>query len=417
MTWNFYGKNHNIPIRNSGVAPWTQLLPQKLIVTPDVYTEEMDATAGWTTLRATLESNVTEVHSGSASIKMTSTTAGQSAVMDKSVDWDLSLDSGKSLKIWFYPHSVPVTTFTNVSITLFTSVDQLNGFNCSDLFDTPIPVQNKWNLLTGKTWTVLAGNPNWATIKQIRIKLTNPAGQVGICSFDLMTVGIVVKPAILLRFDDGNLSDYTKAYPLIKAKQMVATSYIVSSLVGGGQKLTDQNLIELNANKWDIGNHTVNHPLTEGAMTVQDFIDEMEGCRAYLDNIGLTRASKHVGATGSAYCDDWVTAAGAWGAKTLSPGSAAPNIYSSEFPYHINANGQAVPTLVATKAYIDKAILNKWTPICYFHRIVDSGASGADWLLSDFSLLLDYIESLGLQTLTIDEYYRLNSGPITVHHK
>ncbi|MBK5202091.1 MAG: polysaccharide deacetylase family protein [Prolixibacteraceae bacterium] len=398
-----------------GSRYWTQL-PQKLIVTSDVLVDEMDATTGWTTTRANLESNTTQVHSGTASIKMTSTTAGQSSVMDKTVSLNLSGDNGRSFRLWIYPHTQTTVTYTAINIILGSDSSFSNSFTISYLPDTPQHLINTWTMLWGNNWSVLAGNPSWNNIVAIRIKITNAVGQVGICSFDLATEGVVIKPSILLMLDDGNDSDYTKAYPLIKAKKMVATSYIVSSLRGAGY-LTDNQLLELNANKWDIGNHTVSHPLVAGAMTPQDFVDEMEGCRVFLDGLGLTRASKHVGATGSAYCADWVTAAGTWGAKTLRPGSNDPNIYSTEFPYHINAGGQATPTLVATKAYIDKALLNKWTPICYFHKIVDSGASGTEWLTSNFSLLLDYIELLGLQSLTIDEYYRLNSGPITVHHK
>ena len=53
-----------------------------------------------------------------------------------------------------------------------------------------------------------------------------------------------------------------------------------------------------------------------------------------------------------------------------------------------------------------------------FHDIVDSNANGTEqWLTSQLSDLLDYVESIGLQTLTIDEYYRLYSGSITVNHK
>jgi hypothetical protein len=49
--------------------------------------------------------------------------------------------------------------------------------------------------------------------------------------------------------------------------------------------------------------------------------------------------------------------------------------------------------------------------------LVDSNPKSGEWLISDFSAFLEYIESLGLQTITIDEYYRLYSGSIKINHK
>ena len=74
-------------------------------------------------------------------------------------------------------------------------------------------------------------------------------------------------------------------------------------------------------------------------------------------------------------------------------------------------------TLDEVKAWVDLAILKKEVMVLQLHELVTTNALTYEWLVSQFSDLLDYIESKSLQTLTIDEYYRLYYGTITVNHK
>lgn len=93
-------------------------------------------------------------------------------------------------------------------------------------------------------------------------------------------------------------------------------------------------------------------------------------------------------------------------------------VYHLGYPLKINSRGISYTTSLATaKKYIDKAVAYNSIIVLLFHNIVDSVTISDQWATADFEGLLDYIEFLGLQTLTIDEYYRLNSGPITVTHK
>ena len=412
-------KNQEEPNNNSNV------LPKRLIVKPAPFVEEMNSTEGWTLITGTsLTLNNTEVHSGTGSIKLVSN-VGENSSMSKLVKWDLSSDQGKSFKLWVYPHSDPSTTISGFYIYAHND-DWSNVFGLS-LSGGRLLKQNEWTMLwldpeATHGWIVSAGNPSWSEINKIRIIVKTTAGQTSICSFDLMSEGEVRKPAILLSFDDDNISDYTKAYPLLKSKNMVATSYIVSSSINQNGRLTSEQLQELYSNGWDIGNHSKTHPNLTG-LSRTDIEKELNGCKLFLDSLGLIRASQHVAYPDGAYNDDVINTMSSWSAKTGRTVSGYFPLYEIGtfdlgFPFEVNCHvAEGTQTLRDIEDIIDESqTLN--APIAIsFHSIIDTGTEAYNWPVELFSGLLDYIESLGIQTLTIDEYYKLNTGSIIVNHK
>ena len=401
-------------------------LPQKLIITPPVYTEEMDSITGWTFV-GTGELSTSEKYSGTGSIKLTSA-SGAISKMSKAVSWDLSANSGKSLRVWVYPHS-DSATFAN--FTIYAGDATLaNYFFRNWTGNTNSLEQNKWTLLwndpgvSGSGWAVGAGNPNWNNITYIRIQPAAKASQIRILSFDLLIANEVRKPCVIIGFDDTSENTYLKAYPLIKAKGMVATAYVISNQIGSASRMTAVQLQVLNAHMWDIANHTKDHAILTTLNESQQEADIVD-CKNVLDGLGLTRASLHVSYPGGNNDANTLLAMAAVNAKTgRTIGGYGYSMYEQGtyllgFPFKLNANGPInTTTLAAMKTIIDNCVALNISCMLYFHDIVDSNADiSTKWLTSQFSDLLDYIESLNLQTLTIDEYYRLNSGPITVHHK
>jgi peptidoglycan/xylan/chitin deacetylase (PgdA/CDA1 family) len=395
---------------------WTQL-PQKLIVTPDIYTEEMDAVAGWSAGADVFSLNNTEFHSGTGSLKVKSTVGGV-VTLQKTISWDLSIDSGRSLKLWAYPHSVPLDTITNITLYAVQDAGWANYYQIG--LDPTFLVQYKWNLvrIIGN-WVVGAGAPNWNNITIFRIRVNTKAGQVSEFSFDLTTAGIIKKPVILLTFDDCTISTYTKAFPILKAKNMVATSYVVSDYIdsGGGTSMTTSQIRELYANKWDIGNHTKHHDILTG-LTEAQIHTTLTGCKSFLDGLGLTRGSNHVSYPGGAYDNTVISALTSWGAKTGRCGNSMFNGFDRGWPYELNcAFWTSVDSVAAIEAKIEAGIEIYDLCVLGMHVLVDAASSGPDWLTSQFSDLVDYIDLKGYQTLTISELERLYSGAITVNHK
>ena len=64
---------------------------------------------------------------------------------------------------------------------------------------------------------------------------------------------------IIITFDDGNLSDYTIAIPLLKAYSMTASFYPVIADMGKEEKINWNQLREINAQGHEVGSHSINH--------------------------------------------------------------------------------------------------------------------------------------------------------------
>ncbi|MFQ5674969.1 MAG: polysaccharide deacetylase family protein [bacterium] len=69
---------------------------------------------------------------------------------------------------------------------------------------------------------------------------------------------------IIITFDDGHLSNYRLAFPLLKRYDFLATFYVVPTWVGTEQYMNWKQIRELANAGMEIGSHTLTHPyLTE----------------------------------------------------------------------------------------------------------------------------------------------------------
>ena len=168
------------------------VLPEKLIITSDIILDEMDAITGWrVNSGSALELNTSAVHSGSASLKVTSA-LGVGAFINKAFDWNLSDEEGNSINLWVYPHSTPLTTFPGMYLRA-SKEESLTNYFIMYINITTLQ-KNKWSLLRRITWqpsefsewTIGGGTPSWNDINYFRISVIPIAEQQSICSFDLI---------------------------------------------------------------------------------------------------------------------------------------------------------------------------------------------------------------------------------------
>lgn len=91
----------------------------------------------------------------------------------------------------------------------------------------------------------------------------------------------------LLTFDDGNLSDFKYALPLLIELDCFATFFIVVERVGAPNYMTWGQIKELHSNGMIIGSHSLSHP----DMTMIDYeaqMKEMSDSRAIIeDKLGI----------------------------------------------------------------------------------------------------------------------------------
>jgi len=404
-----------IPFQKSSQS-WSQYCPTQLKISSDVYTEEMDNTTGWSGLNATIAQNTTQKYSGTGSIKLTSN-AGANFSVGKNVTWDLSATQGGTVRFWVYPHDDALDKITGISILCAANsttwwTNYYGGVYATFGSMTP----NTWNLVQMTSW-IKNGDVDWSSIGHVRIKGVAKPGESPEFSFDLLQAGRVSKPAVVICFDDNLDNTYTVAYPLIKSKNMRASVYVTSSWHNEANHMTTAQLQELNNNGWVIGNHSATHP-DFTTLTEAQILTELQTCEALLTGIGLSANTKHVAYPGGKYDVDTLAAMVTYGAKTGRSVDQIISDYDYLYPYELNAWAVAATQSVNTiKAFIDTIILNNAVGILLFHGLVESGATNYQWTIANFTEIINYIETLGLQTLTIDEYYRINSDAITVYHK
>ena len=408
-----------IPFSGGGGTDWSAYCTPQLILTPTLYTEEMDVTTGWVASNCTLAQNTDEVYSGTGSMKMT-TNSGASGRATKPVSWDLSECQGGSIRVWAYIHTDPSVTVNALKFTAYTGAGAYTDYFSATYTDN-LP-QNEWflvrpNGITG--WAVGGGTPNWNDVRYFRLLGEAKSGQQPIISWDFLSAGQTMKKAIIIMSDDSHPSVYDKMFAYMKTKDMVGTHNMISERFDQVGQLTTAQLQEMYADGWDVGNHS-SDGLTFVGLTEGEVEAKLETCRVALESKGLTRASRHVAYPRGNY-DATVLAAmtsfGALTGRTLGYTGfdfSDTQLYPFKLPTSSVTNTHAVATV---KGWIDKQISINTIPVLLFHMIKDvTDGLSTTYVTADFQEIIDYIETLGLQTLTISEYNRLWTEGITVTH-
>ena len=131
---------------------------------------------------------------------------------------------------------------------------------------------------------------------------------------------------IMISFDDGYLDNYMNAYLLLRKYGMTAAFYIITSAVGGEDRLAAGHIREMAANGMSIGSHTVSHRAL-GDMGYDEAENELLLSRAYLEGL-LQRTVDFIAYPLGSYNRDTIAAAneaGYAGGFSVIPGTCSHN--------------------------------------------------------------------------------------------
>lgn len=78
---------------------------------------------------------------------------------------------------------------------------------------------------------------------------------------------------IILTFDDGNLDNYTYAFPLLKQYGMTGTFFIASELIDRSGYMTWGQVLELQRANMEIGAHTLHHVFLTRLSNIRAFVE------------------------------------------------------------------------------------------------------------------------------------------------
>ncbi len=394
-------------------------LPKNLLINPGTVIEDFENVGEWEFAPGVAVQDSNHVISGAKSIQMNGAMGG-TVQMTKNINFTLpAFDFGR-----FYIYVQDVTKTYSVRIYLINSPGNYYtiAFSTGTSAGWGQGLRTGWNLLQfTKNEFSAYGSPNWSSpVTKIQINSTSRSGQISVVSLDSLIFGVAGQPAIIFSMDDGRKGQYD-AFIYMQKYHMVATAYIISDFIGDGSHLTEAQLIEMNNYGWDIGNHTRDHKnLVTGGLSDAQITAEYADCKAYLDGIGLTRASSH----GSMPYSDW-TPACTVDAQAAGMLSIRDDTYTNRYfglphgswflwPRFGNMLNKYT-SLAQAKARIDNT-LSRQQSLVFLLDGISSVAGETDWALADFKALVDYVAGLKLQTVTTTELYRLTAGSITVGH-
>lgn len=63
----------------------------------------------------------------------------------------------------------------------------------------------------------------------------------------------------LITIDDGNLDNYTNAFPIMQKYGFTGVLYLVSNYIGAQDYMTVEQILEMHNAGWEVGSHSLNH--------------------------------------------------------------------------------------------------------------------------------------------------------------
>jgi peptidoglycan/xylan/chitin deacetylase (PgdA/CDA1 family) len=388
------------------------VFPQNLLTSLGSEYEGFDTFAQWTQTSGTIANDAVNFRTGTASLKLT-TGVGTSASATKTISTNFG--TAPNMRISFYLAET-YNDLSNVQIR-FTSQSSFatvkyaspgrgtgfhSGWNTVDIYPSD------WQDIGGESWA--------NTMIRLRVQVIPISGKTANVSLDSLVRDTTGYPAVIISFDDGFSDAYTKAFPNMQSRKVKGTAFIITDIIGGGSNVSAVQLQEMFAAGWTIGNHTSDHTSLSG-VTEATQETKIGDAKTVLTGLGITTGD-HLALPYGSWDENTLTACRNLGIKTNRTVQevAYPLVNSDQLlleSSHVPIN---TTTLATMEAWVDEA-KTKNTPVWFqFHQIVDSPSSTYQWSTTNFQSLLDYMLSQGVRSLTADEFYRLNSGPITVGH-
>jgi peptidoglycan/xylan/chitin deacetylase (PgdA/CDA1 family) len=241
--------------------------------------------------------------------------------------------------------------------------------------------------------------------------LLKSVGYLTVDNFSLTEVpvaGALSQGMVSLEFDDGWLTTYQNAIPILNTAGLKSTQYIISGTLGDTADgyVSASNVLAMQRGGHEIGSHSRTHvDLTTLSST--SLQSEVWGSRKDLLRIGVTGVTSFAypyGAENSTVVSA-VKSAGYTGARGIDFGLNGKNTDR----YNLLAKSVELNTsLDAVKAWIDDATANKQWLILYFHNIDYSGTQYST-TPENLQQIVNYLVSSNVKVVTNSEGVRILS--------
>jgi len=269
---------------------------------------------------------------------------------------------------------------------------------------------------------VPAASNNWASLSVV---ISPPTGAAKMTIFHLInqigtlaTSGAVLSPPsaapnvkfdqamISLTFDDGWVSVYDNARPILNQAGIKPSLYLVSTFLDGSDPMymNAAQMLQMQNEGYEIGSHTKTHAFLS-ELSQSEMVDEVAGSRRDLMAMGASPVETFVYPYGD-YNTSVVQAvkdAGYIGARSVNSG------FNDKTADHYLLQDQHVEvgtTPAQVQTWIDQAIANKTWLILEFHQQDYSGEQYSN-TPETLQAIVNYIKQKNVRTVTMAEGLKL----------
>lgn len=268
------------------------------------------------------------------------------------------------------------------------------GINLSNYFAKP--VSGEWIdiVLDTSEFEVIAGQPDWANITDMAVRVVPKAGESTRVWFDeFQKVKKNNDRAVIsLTFDDGFASVPVVA-DIMAAHNMKGTAFVIPDFLGTEGYMTQTEVDALAASGWDISGHGKDNLVTLSPVDVDAQLALMH---EYLETNGY-QGAEHFAYPNGGYSRSVKS-------QILEYFSSARTIdgfqQTEEYIYPINVNAVTVSLQTPVKeviAEIDQAIENNTWLILVWHDLNASPDNDIEYHINDFEWIIKYIESKSVE--------------------
>lgn len=245
------------------------------------------------------------------------------------------------------------------------------------------------------------GEPNPSSIKEIRFRVwVGDERKARVWCDQLSFSERPDTGIVLVHFDDGSLSDYTKAFPVLEEYGYSASTFINPETLGSDGRISLDELSELQEAGWDICNHTLGHENLTNLSEDEQF-EQIVGAKEWLVDHGFEKGAEYFTYPYSSYNQtslDIVSRHHEVGFAGGFPGYG--KVGNQYLVQRISADSQAV-----TKEIDLAAEMNGVTTLLY-HRLSEEHTNRSS--ASEFESTISYLqerESDGdLKVLSVSEF-------------
>ncbi|RWS41483.1 DUF2479 domain-containing protein [Bacillus mycoides] len=258
------------------------------------------------------------------------------------------------------------------------------------------------------------GNPNRADITGLQLRVVDKSN--GAVTAHCNSIALIDEPpqgVISITMDDGLLTQYTEARPIMDKYGFPATAYTITDRVGADdtkfmtldmlKKLRDANGWEIAAHAGTMGVHEARYiNITENQMN-----EDLKVVRNWLVKHGFQAGAEHFAYPGGTYDSTVLAYMRKYFGSARTISEKNHETFPPADPHRLRiVNVVNTMTIEKFKSHVDKCLENHtWLIFCY-HQFVEPALFGTQVTPANFEAQMEYIAAKGIPVRTIGDMIR-----------